>query len=136
MQILRLLPVLLAACLQAACDAPGTGNPAAGSPVQAARPASAPQAAGVKSPDAAALPAAAPASGALPADVAAFRSEREQCDHFRGEEGYDERRRQELAQQLERFCKGTDARLAALRSKYAAQPNVIATLKDFEDQVE
>ncbi len=80
--------------------------------------------------------AAATASDAFPEDVTTFRSERERCDHFRGEEAYDESRRQELMQKLEQFCKGTDIKLAALRTKYVSQPEVIESLKNFEDQVE
>ena len=141
MLIVRILPVLIAACITVACDAPDRSSPGDGAPAKIAQPASTPQSAAAKSAGAGPLapesiPAAALPGGALPADVAAYRSEREQCDHFRGEEGYDAKRRLELKQQLDRFCKGTDARLAALRSKYVSQPKVVQSLKDFDDQVE
>lgn len=138
MHILRLVVLLLAACWQSACHRSDNAAPAAAAvrdtqqappftpasnaqPVVASRPA-----------DAASASAASP----LPPDAAKFREERELCDHFRGEEPYDAQRRRELAQQLDRYCKGTDARLAALRAKYAGQPRVIDALKDFEAQVE
>ncbi len=87
---------------------------------------------------AAPLPAAeVPAvAGGAPADVAAFRRERDECDHFRGEEPYDAKRAAELKTQLLKFCKGTDTRLAGLRKKYAGQPAVLATLKDYEERIE
>ena len=126
MRILQLLILLLAACWQAACDQ-------ANNPASVAGTASQVQPAAASQPMAAA--SATPAL-ALPPDAAKFREERELCDHFRGEEPYDAQRRRELEQQLNRYCKGTDARLAALRARYADQPRVIDALKDFDAQVE
>ena len=141
MLIVRILPVLIAACITVACAASDRSSRGDGASTKTAQPASTPQSATGQSADTAShapvpIPAAAPLSSALPADVAAYRFEREQCDHFRGEDAYDARRRQELKQQLDRFCKGTDARLAALRTKYVSQPKVVESLKDFDDQVE
>ena len=73
---------------------------------------------------------------ALPAEVQAFIAQREACDHFRGEEGYDAERRAFLAKALAKTCTGTDRALAALRERFAAQPAVLAALKDFEVRIE
>ena len=100
------------------------------------------------SPSANATPVSAPASApvatvfasatavALPAEVQAFIAQRESCDHFRGEEGYDAERRAFLAKALDKTCTGTDRALAALRERFAAQPAVLAALKDFEVRIE
>lgn len=100
------------------------------------------------SPSANATPVSAPASApvatvfasatavALPAEVLAFIAQRESCDHFRGEEGYDAERRAFLAKALAKTCTGTDRALAALRERFAAQPAVLAALKDFEVRIE
>lgn len=73
----------------------------------------------------------------LPADVAAFVADREQCDHFRGEEPYDAERGREIDAALDRYCRGTDARLAALKKKYAKGPaSVSKMLAGFEDRIE
>ncbi len=73
----------------------------------------------------------------LPADVAAFVSDREQCDHFRGEEPYDEERQREVMAALKTYCTGTDARLKALKAKYRHGPSAVrSTLERFEQQVE
>jgi hypothetical protein len=117
------LALLCAGCEQAAAPAaPAVAPPAAAT---AAPPAAAP-----------AAPPSAAASAPSTADVAEFRAQRDQCDHFRGEDPYDAKRAAELATQLDKFCKGTDARLAGLRKKYAVQPAVLESLKDYEDQVE
>lgn len=84
---------------------------------------------------AASIPSAAVA-GTAPAEVSAYRAERDKCDHFRGEDATDPERRAEIRRQLDKWCKGTDARLAELRRKYAGQPAVLATLRDYEDRIE
>ncbi len=72
----------------------------------------------------------------LPADVSAFVEERQQCDHFRGEEPYDEARRVEIDSALDRYCRGTDARLAKLKTKYRHDAAVCDALAAFEDKIE
>lgn len=72
----------------------------------------------------------------LPADVSKFIERREACDHFRGEEAYDEARAKELAVALEKNCKGTDAQLAGLRKKYAKDKKIMRRLKGYENRVE
>ena len=73
----------------------------------------------------------------LPADVSAFVAARAQCDHFREEPADDADRRQEIAAALEASCRGTDARLKALRHKYSKGPEAVRALLDgFEEEIE
>jgi hypothetical protein len=81
-------------------------------------------------------PAAAAPSVALPQDVAAFVADRDGCDHFRGEDPYDAKRAAFLAKALERLCTGSDRKLAALRTHYAANARILARLADYEDRIE
>jgi hypothetical protein len=76
------------------------------------------------------------AAQAVPADVQQFLERRAHCDHARGEEAYDEERRQQLLTMLCRYCWHTDRQLSQLRSKYAQDANVIAQLADLENKVE
>ncbi|MFC7288007.1 hypothetical protein ACFQPC_08170 [Herminiimonas glaciei] len=76
------------------------------------------------------------AQAKLPADVARFVEKRDGCDHFRGEEAYDEERRQFLLKNMNKLCRGTDARLLQLKKKYAGRPAVIGKLNDYEEQIE
>lgn len=78
----------------------------------------------------------------LPADVRAFIDDRDSCDHFRSEpwpetDSTDDRdRRRALIEGVRMNCGGTDARLAELRQRYAADSQVIAVLAEFEARVE
>lgn len=72
----------------------------------------------------------------LPQDVAAFVARREGCDHFRGEEAYDEERGRFIRENLDKLCKGTDAELAALKGKYAKDAKVTEKLSGFEVTIE
>jgi hypothetical protein len=83
------------------------------------------------------LSAGATRASELPADVATFVEERQQCDHFRGEDAYDEARAKEINTALDRYCTGTDARLAKLKAKYSKGPAAVATaLGEFKDRIE
>ncbi|MEB2845858.1 hypothetical protein GAO09_28490 [Rhizobiales bacterium RZME27] len=79
-----------------------------------------------------------PASAAsLPADVQTYVTEREACDHFRGEEPYDAERAKEISAALDRYCRGTDARLNGLKKKYRNAPAAIReVLNGFEYPIE
>jgi hypothetical protein len=86
-------------------------------------------------------PVAAPAkveaiAPTLPADVTQFIATRTDCDHFRGEEAYDEARGKFLAEQLEKTCKGSDKALKDLRTRYDKRADVTAALAGFEAQIE
>ena len=161
---LGLSMALLAGCGQPAADvsAPGASSPVASSspasapghpPAQpgssaAAEPASAPapppadaaasaaQATAAQAPPPAADAAASQAAAALPPAIVAFRKQRDACDHFRGEEPYDKQRAAFLKAQLTKACKGSDRALAALRKRFAHDPEAIAALKDYEDRIE
>jgi hypothetical protein len=82
--------------------------------------------------DADGVPAAIPA----PDDITRFITRREECDHFRGEEAYDEERGRFLRDNLERTCTGTDAELAELKRKYANRDDVTKRLSEFESTIE
>lgn len=73
---------------------------------------------------------------ALPTDVTRFKERRDLCDHFRGEEPYDEERRIFLEENLKKYCTGTDEDLAALRKKYAGNATVTELLSQYEDRIE
>ena len=73
---------------------------------------------------------------AFPAEVTSFMVDRDGCDHFRGEEPYDAERAAFLEENIRELCTGTDAKLARLRARYANDPDVIAALANYEDQVE
>lgn len=73
---------------------------------------------------------------ALPAEVIAFRTRRDTCDHVRGEDGYDAARAAFLAGEAARTCTGTDAALRTLRQRYADRPAVVTALSEYEDAVE
>ncbi len=76
------------------------------------------------------------AQAKFPADVARFTEQRDGCDHFRGEYPYDEERRQFLQKNMNALCKGSDARLAQLKKKYAGHPAIVAKLNDYEERIE
>jgi len=76
------------------------------------------------------------AAAALPPDVTAFIARRDRCDHFRGEEAYDEERGRFLARQIQEFCTGTDAALAKLRQQHAKNPAALEALRGYEDRIE
>jgi hypothetical protein len=84
---------------------------------------------------AAALSAAAEPA-ALPDDVSAFLAERESCDHWRGEEGYDAARRAEISWSVCQYCAGTDRKLANLKKKYRSSKRVMEKLTELEPHIE
>ena len=72
----------------------------------------------------------------LPKDVTDFLSTRESCDHWRGEEGYDDERKAEIAWATCQTCQGTDAKLAGLKRKYRTNVKIIEKLSEFESKIE
>lgn len=97
----------------------------------ATAPPSAPQADAVAS---AGSPATATAS--LPQAVITFQQRRDECDHLRGEEPYDQQRAAFLKAALAKACKGSDQALAALRQRFAQHPEALAALKPYQDRIE
>ncbi len=71
-----------------------------------------------------------------PADVAAFIEQRDLCDHFRGEEPYNEERRKFLERNIVELCTGTDSKLANLKEKYRGKAAVIKRLSEYEEDIE
>ncbi|MEH6757524.1 MAG: hypothetical protein V7676_08435 [Parasphingorhabdus sp.] len=65
-----------------------------------------------------------------------FIVERQGCDHFRGEPGYDEARRKFLTAQIKKLCSGTDKQLEKLRLQFADSPETVKALAEFEDCIE
>jgi hypothetical protein len=86
-------------------------------------------------------PATATATASTPAaaagqDLRDFVARRQQCDHFRGEEGSTPKRQAELAAKLQEFCAGTDAALTALKNKYRDDSAASKTLAGFDANIE
>lgn len=115
----------------------GCGKPAA-APASASGPAE-------PAPAAASTPLVEPAASAasvvaadsgLPDDVVSFRTQREACDHFRGEDPFDAKRAEFLAKAVAKACTGTDKALAALRQRHASDARALAALKDYDDKIE
>ena len=125
--------------LAAGCDRPGSApqpdaarNPASASVVAAASAVAVAPAVASSTP----INDQSTPTGALPAEVLAFKIQRDSCDHFRGEDGYNAERREFLARALARSCTGTDRALALLRQRYSTNAAVMTALKDYEDRIE
>ncbi len=74
------------------------------------------------------LPLAASHAADLPADVAAFTQQREDCEHFLGEEPYDAERAAELAEAAEKYCTTLNTQWAQLRARYKEDKAALAAL--------
>jgi hypothetical protein len=72
----------------------------------------------------------------LPNEVATFLEERDSCDHWRGEEGYDKERRAEIDWSICHSCPGTDSKLAVLKKKYRADKVTMDKLAKLEPKIE
>lgn len=79
---------------------------------------------------------AASAGNALPKDVMLFVEQREACDHWRGEYGYDEDRQADIDQAVCQSCVGTDDKLAKLKRKYQGRKEILNKLDAFEADIE
>lgn len=73
---------------------------------------------------------------ALPKDVVAYVERRNECEHFIGEEPYDEARRKYLTRVIRETCANANRDLAALRAEYRGRPEVLEALADFYDLAE
>ena len=74
-------------------------------------------------------------------DVDTFIAQRQVCEHFLGEptEGSSPEqveRREFVRDSIDIYCAGTDRRLAALKRRFSAYPDVIARLAPFEASIE
>jgi len=71
-----------------------------------------------------------------PEDVTVFIGKRDLCDHFRGEEPYDEERRKFIEKNLVELCTGSDRELAGLKMKYRDNRVVMEKLSTYEEDIE
>lgn len=76
------------------------------------------------------------AAGPLPEDVAKFIERRDLCDHFRGEEPYDQERKAFLDKSINASCPGTDQELAGLRAKYKHDAAILEHLAPYASAIE
>ena len=76
------------------------------------------------------------AKDTVPQDIQRFQKERDLCDHFRGEEGYDADRRKFLAEQVKTYCTNTDASLKTLKLKYKDNKTISDALNKYEERIE
>lgn len=72
----------------------------------------------------------------LTGDVEKFKERRVLCDHFRGEDPYDEERKKFLEENLKKYCTGTDKELAFLKAKYKNNKTVMKVLEKYEEKIE
>ncbi len=72
----------------------------------------------------------------FPEDVTTFLLDRESCDHWRGEDGYDAERKADIDWSICASCTGTDEKLPLLKKKYRDNKSVIAKLNELEPQIE
>lgn len=72
----------------------------------------------------------------LPSDVVEFKKRRDLCDHFRGEDPYNQDRRRFLEENLKKYCTGTDQELASLKMKYKNDDAVLKALSGYEVKIE
>ena len=72
----------------------------------------------------------------LPQEVVEFKERRDLCDHFRGEDAYNDERGKFLAEGMKKSCVGTDKELALLKKKYSNNEAVLKVLADYEVAIE
>ena len=72
----------------------------------------------------------------LAGHVEKFKERRDLCDHFRGEDPYDEERRKFLEENLKKYCTGTDKELTSLKAKYKNNKAVMKVLEKYEEKIE
>lgn len=74
------------------------------------------------------------AAPALPADLRAFLTRRESCNHWAGEEGYDAARRRQIESALrENRCAQLPADETALRDRHKDTPDMLAILDQADE---
>jgi len=72
----------------------------------------------------------------LTGDVEKFKERRDLCDHFRGEDPYDEQRKKFLEENLKKYCTGTDKELASLKAKYKNNKTLMKVLEKYDEKIE
>ncbi|RNF86453.1 hypothetical protein [Montanilutibacter psychrotolerans] len=71
----------------------------------------------------------------LPVAARDYVVRRNTCEHFLGEEPYDEERRREINAAVETYCRGLDAETARLRKRHRDRPAVLRMLDAYGDDV-
>ncbi|MGM9482063.1 hypothetical protein ACS5PN_12825 [Roseateles sp. NT4] len=72
----------------------------------------------------------------LPKEVQTLVDQREACDHYRGQRGFDAERQKDIDWSVCQSCPGTDAELARLKQKYKGNAHVTQALAGLEPRVE
>jgi hypothetical protein len=67
-----------------------------------------------------------------PRDIRAFAERYDACEHFIGEEPYDDERRRFLEKSIEETCTGNDAQLRKLRAAYSGDAEMLRVLGEFD----
>jgi hypothetical protein len=78
-------------------------------------------------------PGADPAGPEVPDEVAALIARWESCQHWAGEEPYDDERRREIAAGVAASCPGNDETRARLLETYADRPDIVRRLRDLPE---
>lgn len=73
-----------------------------------------------------------PVAALMPEEVNLLVVRWESCQHWAGEEPYDEERRREIEAGVAASCPGNEERRAALLEKYADRADVVARLRALE----
>jgi hypothetical protein len=73
-----------------------------------------------------------PDARGMPADVQRFIVQWQGCSHWLGEPDWNAERRRQIAEAVAETCPGLDAEGRRLRARYAANPEVLERLRDYE----
>ncbi len=76
------------------------------------------------------------ANGNFPRDMNDFIADRELCDYFRTQEPNDKEQENFYKKNTERFCSGSDKKLAELKKKYKQREDFIEKLNEFDSNIE
>lgn len=73
-----------------------------------------------------------PDARGMPADVQRFIVGWQDCQHWLGEEGWDEERRRQIEQAVSEVCTGIDALSRQVRERHAGDSEVLSRLAGYE----
>ncbi|WDJ04556.1 hypothetical protein [Xanthomonas campestris] len=72
----------------------------------------------------------------MPDDVRKLVDDYDTCEHFAGEEPYDDARRREIEAAVEQYCTPAPARLAALMQRYRNDAGISEWLRNYAKQAD
>ncbi|WDI95451.1 hypothetical protein [Xanthomonas campestris] len=72
----------------------------------------------------------------MPDDVRKLVDDYDTCEHFAGEEPYDDARRREIEAAVEQYCAPAPARLAALMQRYRNDAGISEWLRNYAKQAD